>query len=278
MEEINGNSMSRPLLRSNMEWAMIHIGIGNCSLFDIDYDLFGHLLPRTWISSLWQFAHEYQLQLPSYEHIIKVRRDNDKFLMEEFQRAGFSKKQLIKLNRCRFYLQVETLSDITDGKGDQISTLAYTGHRGEYANSYHDWPQQVQPDNAHWTLWRKALRDSFKRTTVQRLGILTAPLGPWIDGNRDQWKWFFSEDTTQLYYRTDSTPSWKVYKCDSTNGNVRKRTQFRFEASSDNLPINAYRATVTADQNNNNRFRLTGWATENVIIHQSSQQKENAKM
>ena len=75
-----------------MEWALIHIGIGNCSLFDINYDHFGHLLPRTWIRSLWQFVHEYQIKLPSYEHILTERRDNDKFLMEEFQRAGFSKK------------------------------------------------------------------------------------------------------------------------------------------------------------------------------------------
>ena len=67
-----------------MEWALIHIGIGNCSLFNIDYDLFGHLLPRTWIRSLWQFVHEYRIKLPSYEDIITARRDNDKFLMEEF--------------------------------------------------------------------------------------------------------------------------------------------------------------------------------------------------
>ena len=141
IEEIDGNSMSRPLLRSNMEWAMIHIGIGNCSLFDINYDHFGHLLLRTWIRSLWQFVHEYKIRMPSYEHSINERRDNDKFLMKEFQKAGFSKKQLIKLNRCRFYLHVETLSDITDGKGDQISTLSYTGHKNHYESQLHDWPE-----------------------------------------------------------------------------------------------------------------------------------------
>ena len=58
--------------------------------------------------------------------------------MEEFKQAGFSKKQLIKLNRCRCYLYVETLSDITDGKGDQNSIMSYTGHKSDYESTHHD--------------------------------------------------------------------------------------------------------------------------------------------
>ena len=216
--------------------------------------------------------------MPSYEHSIIERRDNNKFLMKEFQKAGFSKKQLIKLNRCRFYLHVETLSDITDGKGDQISTLSYTGHKTHYESQLHDWPVQVKPDEAHWTLWRKALRDSFKRTTVQCLGILAEPLGPWIDGKKEQWRWFFSEANSKIYYRTYNTPAWKVYKCTINIGQIRKRAQFRFESESEDIPEDAYRATITADQNNHNRYRLTGWAPENIPLTPTRCQQEEMKM
>ena len=192
--------MSRSLLRASIEWAVIHLGIGNRNLFDVDLKIFGHLLPRTWIKSLWQFAHKYQLTMPTYEYTLAPRRENVKFLMEEFHQAGFGLKQLVKLNQCRLYLQVKTLSDITEGKGDRISKTPYTGNR---ANNpvYHNWPQQSKPDKSHWTLWRKALRNSFERTTRQRLGPLANPLGPWIDGKRDCWKWFFNETNSKMYHR-----------------------------------------------------------------------------
>ena len=79
----------------------IHVGIGDTNLFDLDYHAFGCLLPRTWIRSLWQFVHEYKIEMPHYEYSIKQKRDYDQFLMHTFYNAGYQNKQLIRLNRCR---------------------------------------------------------------------------------------------------------------------------------------------------------------------------------
>ena len=157
---------------------MIHVGIGDTSLFDLDYNVYGYLLPKTWIRSLWEFVDEYKIKLPTYEHGIKKKRDGDEFLMDAFHRAGYSKKRLSKLNRCRLFLQVEILSDITDGTGNQISNCAYQGHRTSHELSSHDWPEQISPNANHWALWRQALRKSFPRINQQRLGILQHGLGP----------------------------------------------------------------------------------------------------
>ena len=51
-----------------------------------------------------------------------------------------------RLNRCRIFLQAETLSDITDGTGDQISRRCYMGLRNTFKSSTHDWPEQGNPD------------------------------------------------------------------------------------------------------------------------------------
>ena len=108
--------------------------------------------------------------------------------MKAFGDAGYRKKNLIKLNRCRLYLHVKTLSDITDGNGDRIRASSYNGEKCSMFNTAtHDWPEQTNPDKSHWTLWRQALRRSFARTTTQRLGILTHPVGTWIDGARETW-------------------------------------------------------------------------------------------
>ena len=166
MNEINGSSMSTPLLRSNIEWATIHVGIEENSLFDISFNDFGHLLPHTWIRSLWEFVDEYKITMPKWDYTLRKKRDGDIFLMDAFQRAGFTKRQLLPLNRCRIYLKVETLSDITDGTGDQISKQAYDGRQTAATLASHDWPVQVNPNQTHWKLWRRALRKSFPRTST----------------------------------------------------------------------------------------------------------------
>ena len=43
---------------------------------------------------------------------------------------------------CRLFLQVETLSDITDGTGNQICKQAYDGRRQMNPITVHDWPVQ----------------------------------------------------------------------------------------------------------------------------------------
>ena len=46
MEEKDNNSLSRPKLQANYELALLHIGIGGDSLFNLDYSMFGILLPK----------------------------------------------------------------------------------------------------------------------------------------------------------------------------------------------------------------------------------------
>jgi len=203
---------------------------------------------------------EFKIKMPSYDFILKPKRVNDMFLMEKFQEMGFSKRQLQKLNRCRLYIQVETLSDITDGTGDQISTLCYNGQKNSFKSSDHDWPTQTNPNSDHWRLWRKALRESFPRRSEERLGRLEEPLGPWIDGNQDKWRWFYHERTSKLYCRTFSNPAWKMYKRVKHNLTISKNAQFSFQGYSHILPPVVFRATVSKDRTNRNRYRLTGWA------------------
>ena len=270
--------MSTPILRANLEWAMIHVGIGNANIFDVDFSSFGHLLPRTWIKSLWQFVHEYGIKMPPYEHIIKHKREHDIFLMEAFHQAGFNKRELTRLNRCRLYLQVETLSDITDGTGDMILATIYNGNRTSFGIAVHDWPVQHKPDKHHWRSWRKAIRCSFPRRTTQRLGTLTRPLGPWTDNNKDKWRWFFSEGTSKLFSREMHTNSWKVYQRVCTRGRVNKKNVFKYARHTNNLPIDAVRATVSIDRDNSNRYRITGWAPENPTPTPTLDEQEEQKM
>ena len=130
---------------------MIHIGIG-CNIFLLDYELYGDLLPHTWVKNVWAFASKYDITLPSTTSVLDLHRQGDVFLMEEFANSGFSMTDLKKLNRCRLYLQVHALSDISNSYGSNFDKRCYDGHHAEFRTSVHPWPTQHRPGPSEWRL------------------------------------------------------------------------------------------------------------------------------
>lgn len=261
-EEIKLDSMSGPLLRANLEWALIYLGLGTKSLFDIDYDKYSHLLPNSWIKSLWEFTSLHNIQIPALEYSLLPKRENDIFLMKAFADAGFNKAELLKLNRCRHFLQVDTLADIVDGSGDQLSQRYYLGHKDPYHISTHDWPEQNKPDKKHWKLWRRALNMSFPATQQFGRGkILHRQLGAWVDDISDQWRWFYSPSMSNLFFRSSTYGIWKRYRHGHTYGITRKGYSFKYDTDTRELPSDAVRATVDRNRRsaNPNHYRITGW-------------------
>ena len=88
-------------------------------------------------------------------------RLGDEFLMQRFSDFGYSKKKLLRLNRCRLFLQVVTLAEMLDGTSDKICNMACDGHRNFTRKSALLWPVQPRPDDNHWKLWRQALQKCF---------------------------------------------------------------------------------------------------------------------
>jgi len=79
--ERNGNSMLSSFVRSNYEWALLHLGIGHHKLFGLAYETLYCLLPRVWIKSLWEFISKYNIELPSRSCDFKLYRVGDEFLV-----------------------------------------------------------------------------------------------------------------------------------------------------------------------------------------------------
>lgn len=185
-ENIRSSGMSGPILWANLEWALIHKGIGHSSLFNLDYNKYGHLLPRSWIKSLWEFTHMHNISIPPKQHHIRLKREKDAFLMDSFLKAGFSKTAMKKLNRCQLFLHVETLSDITDGSGRHLDDRYLKGLWDPYRTDSHDWPVQTKPDKPSWALWRKAVKRCFPTQGHGNLQCLVTPLGKWTDNKANQ--------------------------------------------------------------------------------------------
>ena len=66
-------------------------------------------------------------------------------------------RQVKDINNCRLYLQVETILDIANNRGDQILKPILKGQRGG-SQPTNLWPVQARPENGKksaWEAWNK---------------------------------------------------------------------------------------------------------------------------
>jgi hypothetical protein len=81
-----------------------------------------------WLHSLWVFTSHHSLTFYYPDQWLPTQaRQNNKFLMELFIKLQGNNKDMETLNRCRLFLQVITLSDITNAEGDRIIKEAKKG-------------------------------------------------------------------------------------------------------------------------------------------------------
>ena len=126
--------------------------------------------------------------------------------MESFANNGFHGLQLASINRCRIYLQVIHLSDITTGDGIYISRAAYNGDIERWSISQYEWPIQGKPGSKDWVEWRRAINSSFLVSLPSLILPLSYQPTTWDQGIPNKcWKWWYSKDTDKLYTRLADT-------------------------------------------------------------------------
>ena len=94
LEERGSNTLASILVNTNYEVALINLEIGGYLLFNANYETFQYLLPPSWTKILWEFCYSKQIEVPSNEIDLKLKREGDFFLMERFTILGFKKKTI----------------------------------------------------------------------------------------------------------------------------------------------------------------------------------------
>jgi hypothetical protein len=127
--------------------------------------------------------------------------------MDHFVRQGYKASQLTRLNRCRIYLQVITLTDIASADGTCIIPDVFIGLPLTDRKSTLQWPSQKRPSETDWALWSSALK------SLQPRNRLTTPLGNWLVAEFHQtWFWLRDPHLPHLYRRTTSNTQWEVFQ------------------------------------------------------------------
>lgn len=117
------------------------------------------------------------------------------------------KEQIVLVNQCRLFMQVENLSDITDAEGKQILSQFINNSPDKPSRSLKKWPSQSDPGREAWTIWKRVLRRAFLKST----GELVKPLGEWTTRNTTRiHEAYWSNKETALIQR-NGKDSWSKH-------------------------------------------------------------------
>ena len=255
-EHLHEDNISGNLLRCSIEAASIEIGIGR-NLFELNYDLYSHLLTDCWIKNIWKYSHEHNIVIKENTTIKPfLRRENDLFLMELFTDHGFTKTELQHINRCRLFVQAMTVSDIFDGYGNKYEKNSFNCIKDEYDVSPYIWPRQTAPCCFSIRLWKKAIKQCFPRDHNNNT-LYT--LGRWsYFSPNDNWVWFFYPRDNLLYKK--SMGGWEIFTRRSRSGSLGEFPTFQYFNRAMSLPRNSYRAKV--ERINGNCVKINGWTSD----------------
>ena len=214
------NTVTGQLIQGTIESAQLESGL-YCPIFWNPREINWWNTSNTWIIQTHQFCCEHKISIQTGK-AITPQCEGDRSIMAELDKQGYTKAEMCNFNRCRLYLQVTSLSEITNGKGTQM-----VFDRSPRKSNRMFWPHQGKPQNTMWTEWEKALQKCFGNNSKR----LQTALGPWTVPPTEymEWEWFVGIDDA-LYQYTNR--QWRQYASPG-----RSRTRNKRYTQDPNSPI-----------------------------------------
>ena len=253
------DNITGQLIRHSLEATKLEIGCEGSVLLK-SYDELGSLATSTWLTHTWKFLSENHMGIEDTVPELELQREGDQYLIRVFQKAGYQGMVLRRLNRCRMFLQVVTVSDIATGCGRFVSTSGWAGKLDTTRSVRYDWPAQGEPCATDWDLWRNALQVAL----CSRQRVLQRRLGRWFATAST--RWYYDERSERLYVADDQILMYPRIPGHASRSAARR---FRNPTQVNDIPETAVKATVEQDRLT---IILTGWAAtmeKHILTHLS---------
>ena len=114
----------------------------------------------------------------------RVKRLHDTFIMDHIMYSNLSRQKINMVNKVRLYLQVETVSDISNSDGNKIDK-SWLQEGQKPSTSTGLWPDIKKPSEKMWKAWRAAVK-----ILTHGDGNLRQQLGRWVhvpEGRKYKW-------------------------------------------------------------------------------------------
>jgi hypothetical protein len=190
MQHYHTSTILSRKLDASLRYLQLQLGTPH-NLFLLDYAVWCHLAPLSWVKMLWQTLYHFDIHLYMAYPSIALPRERDQVLMEIFHSLDLSQEIMLSLNRCRVSLESIFLLDITTAGGCYLEDFVFNPGGRDRSSSFR-FPREV-PKREDWNQWFDFWH-SFTRTGDK----LKVPLGNWINPSHRIWKWFYREDSDDL--------------------------------------------------------------------------------
>jgi len=183
---LQGTNLSRKL-DASLRYLQLQLGSPHNPLL-LDYSVWDHLAPLSWVKMLWQTLHYFDVHLyMAYPSIAPPRE------REIFHSLDLSQETMLSLSRCQVFLESIFLSDITTGDSRYLEDFVFNPGGRDWS-SLLKFPREV-PTRGDWNRWFDFWH-SFT-TTGDKLKV---PLGNWINPIHCIWKWYYRTDSDDLQW------------------------------------------------------------------------------
>jgi hypothetical protein len=111
-----------------------------------------------------------------------ILREHDQPIMQIALAQQLPNKNIISINSCRLWLQIATISEMTNIDGNILLSTAANGDQNELGHptlwqtslSLLHWPIKQRPGPSAWKCWKRFIKNINKAATLH----LGKPLGP----------------------------------------------------------------------------------------------------
>ena len=195
MNHVRRNDKLGNLLRILTESVQLQSGIGDSILATkIEWNKW---VEKTWLSNLQEGLLSIDGSIETNFVTPKPQRKFDRPIMEVFASWNIKKKEMKAINRCRIYLQVIYVSDITKYDGRTIVQDALEVQ--QFRRSTLQWSRQIRPIKADRNTWNKYI----SKLCFNGNELITT-LGMWINPSHQTWKYMESTDGLYLLRYEDN--------------------------------------------------------------------------
>ena len=207
-------------------------GVG-ADLANIPDDILEWCVSPSWLKTLLQVQRKLKIALHWVLPYDPGLCTDNVYLMKAFRQANYKKKDLRKLNACRKWLRVATVSNIASFDGLRIDPTIWNGER-RFNFTPLESRQLERLGRSYWALWRQALRETLLQPTGLQLRV---PLRHWCRDKTLEATWVLEEITNRLLERTPRC--WNIW-IPATRRRLRWSTHHYKQSNltQSNLPVN----------------------------------------
>jgi hypothetical protein len=228
LRHLRADSPQGQLFRIAISWWQLVVGV-SYTLLQNTSTVIPHL-EANWLSALRHFLSETNASI----HIDKITsslpqplREGDQCLMDVIlDLPDVSRSQLRAFERCRLFIGVMYLSEISTADGLLLARDSWEGHRPRISPLL--WPFQPKPGPNSFRVWRRLLATAFLRGHKARVSATTLDLTlrrrtsrwfPSSDTFRYQWQSFYLAPLDTLFILSDDAVTFTLHPAKS----IRRR-------------------------------------------------------